>query len=249
MSGAERLQKILALSGLGSRRECEELIRTGRVSVNGKPAELGQKADVALDQIAVNGRTLSARPLSYIALYKPRGYASTRKDPHAARTVLDLLPPRLRHLNPVGRLDVASEGLMLLTNDGELANLLTHPRYQVPKTYRTTVSGLLTESSLDALREGVNLDDGVAKALSASVRSRDASASRTRVEIVMGEGRKREVRRMFEALGHKVLRLKRVRIGTLELGAMRPGEWRELSREETHQLQSLRPVGPAGTKG
>ena len=236
----ERLQKILAAAGLGSRRECEELIRAGRVSVNGVRAGLGARADPERERIAVDGRPVRTRALLYIALYKPRGCASTRKDPHAAKTIPDLLPASLRHLFPVGRLDVPSEGLILLTNDGELANHLMHPRYQVRRTYRVTVSGNLTDTAVEALRAGIPLEDGLAKAESASVLKRDPGSGRTRLEMVLTEGRNREVRRMFEALGHDVLRLVRVQMGPVTLGALKPGAWRELTQEEIGDLMKLR---------
>ncbi len=236
----ERLQKILAAAGLGSRRECEELIRAGRVSVNGVRAELGARADPEKERITVDGRPVRTRALLYIALYKPRGCASTRKDPHAAKIIPDLLPASLWHLFPVGRLDVPSEGLLLLTNDGELANRLMHPRYQVRRTYRVTVSGNLPDTAVEVLRTGIPLEDGLAKAESARVLKRDPDRGRTRLEMVLTEGRNREVRRMFEALGHGVLRLVRVQMGPLALGTLKPGAWRELTQEEIGELMKLK---------
>ncbi len=250
----ERLQKILASCGCGSRRECERFIAEGRVAVNGVVVSgPGTRADLARDRITLDGRPVTPPPLRYIALYKPRGVASTRRDPHAKKTVMDLLPPDLQHLYPVGRLDVPSEGLVLLTNDGDLANRLTHPRYGVPKVYRVTVSGIVTAPEVDLLRRGMDLEDGRTLPAGLVVDARDLKEDRTRLEIVLTEGRKRIIRRMFEALGHETLRLKRLAIGPVTLKGLRPGEWRDLTPEELAALgcRQRRPAPrrPSGRPG
>ncbi|MGQ9808278.1 MAG: pseudouridine synthase [Armatimonadota bacterium] len=250
----ERLQKVLATCGCGSRRECERFIADGRVAVNGVVVtELGTRADPERDRITLDGRPVQPPPLRYIALYKPRGVASTRRDPHAKRTVMDLLPPDLQHLYPVGRLDVPSEGLVLLTNDGDLANRLTHPRYGVPKVYRVTVSGVVTNAEVEMMRRGMDLEDGRTLPAGVVVDARDLKEDRTRLEVVLTEGRKRIIRRMFEALGHETLRLKRMAIGPVTLRGLRPGEWRELTPEELAMLgrpkRGRSPAGPARPPG
>ncbi len=250
----ERLQKLLAACGCGSRRECERFITEGRVAVNGVVVtELGTRADPERDRITLDGRPVQPPPLRYIALYKPRGVASTRRDPHAKRTVMDLLPPDLQSLYPVGRLDVPSEGLVLMTNDGDLANRLTHPRYGVPKVYRVTVSGIVTNAELEQMRRGMNLEDGRTLPAGVVVDARDLKEDRTRLEVVLTEGRKRIIRRMFEALGHETLRLKRMAIGPVALRGLRPGEWRELTPEELAMLgrpkRGRSPAGPARSSG
>lgn len=245
----QRLQKILASAGLGSRRECEKVIQEGRVRVNGEVVrELGRGADPDQDAITVDKRLIRAKKLSYIAMYKPRGYTSTRRDPHAPRTVLELLPERLRHLNLVGRLDASSEGLILFTNDGQLANRLTHPRYGVPKTYRATVRALVTDADLKHLAEGVELEDGMTLPAEVALIARDTEKSRTRVALTIREGRNRQIRRMFEALGYEVARLVRVQFGPVSLADLRPGQIRELTEEELSHLNKLKahaePPGP-----
>ncbi|BCW98329.1 MAG: pseudouridine synthase [Armatimonadota bacterium] len=250
----ERLQKVLAACGCGSRRECERFIVDGRVAVNGVVVtELGSRADPERDRITLDGRLVQPPPLRYIALYKPRGVASTRRDPHAKRTVMDLLPPDLQHLYPVGRLDVPSEGLVILTNDGDLANRLTHPRFGVPKVYRVTVSGIVTNAEVEMMRRGMDLEDGRTLPAGVVVDDRDLKEDRTRLEVVLTEGRKRIIRRMFEALGHETLRLKRMAIGPVTLRGLRPGEWRELTPEELAMLgrpkRGRSPAGPARFAG
>ena len=247
----ERLQKVLSACGCGSRRECERFIVEGRVAVNGAVVtELGTRADPQRDRITLDGRPVQPPPLRYIALYKPRGVSSTRRDPHAKMTVMDLLPADLQHLYPVGRLDVPSEGLMLLTNDGDLAIRLTHPRFGVPKVYRVTVSGIVTNAEVELMRRGMELEDGPALPAGVVVDSRDLKEDRTRLEIVLTEGRKRLIRRMFQALGHETLRLKRMAIGPVTLRGLRPGQWRELTPEELAALgRPKRPRAPAGRGG
>jgi 23S rRNA pseudouridine2605 synthase len=232
--GAQRLQKVLAAAGFGSRRSAEELIRAGRVTVDGRVARLGERVDPRVSRIAVDGVPVPAHPeLRYFALNKPRGVTTTLRDPHASRTVAALLPPGPR-VFPVGRLDRDSEGLLLLTNDGALAHRLQHPRYGVEKEYLVEVEGDVSRRVLARLLAGVPLEDGVARALRASVMQR--ASGRTSLRLVMGEGRKREVRRMLGALGLAVRRLVRVRVGPVRLGRLRPGEVRTLAPGEVAAL-------------
>lgn len=227
----ERLQKVLARCGYGARRQCEELIRAGRVMVNGKVAHLGQRVDPDRDQIVVDGRPLRERePLVYLLLYKPAGYVTTRRDPHAPRTVMQLVRGVPASVFPVGRLDADAEGVLLLTNDGELASRLLHPRYGVEKVYRVLVRGRPTAAALRRLREGVVLNDG--KTAPAKVCLLYRGQDRSELEITLHEGRKRQVKRMCQAVGHPVQRLTRVRFGQLTLGDLKPGQWRYLTPEE-----------------
>jgi pseudouridine synthase len=219
---------------LASRRAAEELIRAGRVTVDGKPAHLGQKVDVSRVHIEVDRIPLPVRPdLVWYLVFKPTGVVSTVTDPHGRPAVVDLVPAETR-VYPVGRLDADSEGLLILTNDGDLTELLTHPRHRVPKTYVARVAGRPTAGDVRSLTEGVELDDGPAQAQSA--RLLDAHGSEAMVEIVMTEGRKREVRRMFDAIGLPVLRLVRTAIGPLRDRTLRSGEWRRLTVEEIRTL-------------
>lgn len=228
----ERLQKVLAALGWGSRRTCEELIADGRVSVNGEIAELGRRVDTLVDVVAVDGVPIGARPdLVYYLLNKPRGVISTAHDPHGRPTVIDLVPQEPR-VFPVGRLDAETEGLLLLTNDGELTHFLTHPSKGVEKEYLVLLRGnpRLSEGQLRKLRDGIELDDGPTAPAKVGQRS-DSTVS-----ITIHEGRNRQVRRMFEAIGHEVERLVRTRIGPLVDGKLRPGTWRDLSLAERKAL-------------
>ncbi len=234
--GAERLQKILAAAGLGSRRQCEELIRTGRVEVDRHVVtELGTRADPATQEIRVDGTALSRPQLVYFAVYKPAGVVTTNRDPSGRQRVVDLLPPTNERLFPVGRLDLHSEGLILLTNDGELANKLTHPRYGIPKTYRVLIAGHPTREVLDKLLEGVHLAEGVARARRVTVRKQFKQSAV--LEMVLEEGRNREIRRVLAKVGHKVLRLMRISVGPIRLGKLTPGAHRRLSRIEIDALR------------
>jgi 23S rRNA pseudouridine2605 synthase len=233
---AERLQKLLAQAGYGSRRSCEELITSGRVRVNGELATLGQKADRALDAIAVDGRPLEVpAPLTYIALYKPRNIISSVADEVGRRTVRDLIPVSER-LYPVGRLDWDSEGLILMTNDGELTNRLTHPRYGQEKEYRVLVARRPESKQIETWCRGVVLEDGY-KTRPARVFVEAAAGKGAWLRIVMGEGRKRQIREVGSSLGLPVVRIVRVRLGTLRLGTMKPGEWRHLAEREIEELR------------
>lgn len=212
----------------------EEWIAAGRVTIDGAPARLGQKADPATTRIEVDGVPLPLNPdLVYVLAYKPVGTVSTASDPQGRPTVVEMAGEEAR-VFPVGRLDADSEGLILLTNDGELTERLTHPRYGVPKTYVTEVTGVVTAPGLRRLTAGVDLDDGPALALSARIVG--STPERSLVEVVMGEGRNREVRRMLDAIGHPVLRLVRTAIGPLRDGALKSGSTRRLTPHEVRAL-------------
>ena len=230
----ERLQKVLARAGLGSRRVCEEFIADGRVTVNGETAVLGRRVDVEHDAVALDGVPVVVRDdLVYYLLNKPTGYVSTASDPEGRSTVVDLVPATPR-VFPVGRLDYDTEGLLLLTNDGDLTHLLTHPRFGVVKTYLAEVEGEPTPATVRALREGVELDDG--RTAPARVTVVQTHGATTAVELGIHEGRNRQVRRMCEAVGHPVVRLVRTRIGPLRDGSLKPGSWRALTHAEVRRL-------------
>jgi 23S rRNA pseudouridine2605 synthase len=230
----ERLQRVLARAGFGSRRACEELIRDGRVRVNGTVATLGDKADPETDVVDVDGSTLNLDPdVRYYLFNKPRGIVTSMADDRGRPDLGGYLPAGPR-VFPVGRLDLDSEGLLFLTNDGELANRLMHPRYGVEKEYLAEVEGAPTDGQLVKLREGVELQDGIAKVI--AVRVVDRRPERGALRVVMGEGRKREVRRLLGAVGLPVTRLVRLRVGPVRLGRMAPGELRELSHAEVRAL-------------
>jgi 23S rRNA pseudouridine2605 synthase len=230
----ERLQKVIARSGLCSRRNAELLIGERRVVVDGTIAHLGQKIDPEIERIEVDGVALPVAPgLVYFLLNKPQGVISTAEDTHARQTVVDLVPRETR-VFPVGRLDQDSEGLILLTNDGDLAQHITHPSNQVTKTYAALIQGLPKPGQVRSLADGIELDDGLARAISARIV--DSSGGNTMIEIVMGEGRNREVRRMCEAIGFPVVRLFRTAIGPLKDGNLKSGGWRSLSIDEIRSL-------------
>ncbi len=229
-----RAQKAIANSGLMSRRSAEEAIASGKVAVDGRIIGLGDRVDVSSQLVTISGVPIPLNPeLETHLVYKPVGVISTASDPQGRPVVVDLARTD-RRLYPVGRLDSDSEGLILLTNDGELANRVTHPRYGITKKYVAVVAGRPTASEIRRLVTGVDLSDGPARALSARVLSRDHDE--TMVELVLGEGRNREIRRMFEALGHVVLRLVRTAIGPLSDQSLKPGESRLLSIEEVSRL-------------
>jgi len=230
-SGGERLQKVLARAGLGSRRHCEELIEDGRVTVNGETAGLGRRVDAEHDRIEVDGVPTGVRPgLVHYLLNKPRGVVTTASDPEGRAMVVDLVPSEPR-VFPVGRLDFDSEGLLLLTNDGDLAHRLTHPSFGIEKEYVAEVDGAPTRGTLRRLRDGIDLDDGP------TVPARVSAVSPGVVRITIHEGRNRQVRRMFEAVGHPVRRLVRIRIGPLADRGLRPGSWRPLTLDEVRALE------------
>ncbi len=230
----ERLQRALARAGLGSRRACEELIRAGRVTVNGRVATLGDRVDPARDRVALDGTGVNVDPdLRYFAFHKPAGVTTTVRDPHAKLDLTGFFPPGPR-VFAVGRLDRETEGLLLLTNDGELAHRLMHPRYAVEREYLAEVEGVPTERHAARLRRGVELEDGPARAVSARPVAR--AGRRGAMRLVLVEGRKREVRRMLAAIGLPVRRLVRVRLGPVRLGRLRPGQTRPLSPQEVRSL-------------
>jgi 23S rRNA pseudouridine2605 synthase len=230
-----RLQKFLANAGVTSRRKAEELISAGKVKVNGRVVtELGTKIDDAKDSVSVNGKKVESTETVWIALNKPRGYVSTRKDPQRRPAVYDLLPASLHGLFYVGRLDLDSEGLLLLTNDGDTANRLLHPRYEVERVYEVLIRGELKPDRIEQLLEGVELEDGIARA--ESVKVLGVTRNEMRLRLTLREGRKREVRRMLWAVGHKVLRLKRLSYGPIKLGRLAEGKWRKLTEAELRTL-------------
>jgi 23S rRNA pseudouridine2605 synthase len=235
----ERLQKILAQAGHGSRRSAERLIVDGRVTVNGAPAELGQRADPAVDRIEVDRRPIATAPASTttILLHKPVGYVVTASDERGRRTVYDLLPDAPAGLRYAGRLDRDTSGLLLLTTDGRLAFRLTHPRYEVAKAYEAETDADLDDRSLDRLRRGVRLDDGVTAP--ARVERLRAPEGRHRFRVTIHEGRNRQVRRMFEAVGRRVVRLHRVAVGPVRLGSLARGASRPLTDSEQRALRRL----------
>ena len=240
-AAGERLQKILSAAGIASRRLSEELILQGRVSVNGETVrELGTRADATRDEIKVDGRRIKTEQRRrYVLMYKPRGYITTRSDPQGRPTVMDLLKGVKEYVYPVGRLDYDSEGLLLLTNDGELAARLTHPRHEVEKVYEARVRGVPDDHTLDRLARGVTVEGR--RTAPARVRASEpivkGGAEQTIVELTIHEGRYRQVRQMFDSVGHPVVRLKRVRIGPIEDPQMPPGHWRELTPQEVAKLQ------------
>ena len=236
----ERLQRSLARAGFGSRRACEELISAGRVLVNGHEAKLGDRVEPSKDEVRVDGAKVNVDPeLRTFALHKPRGVTSTMRDPHAERDLTRFLPKGV-HVFPVGRLDRDTEGLLLLSNDGALAHRLTHPRYAIEKEYLAEVDRPPSKRQLSRLRRGVELGDGIAKAIDArsagGVGGRGGASGRGGVRLVMLEGRKREVRRMLDAVDLPVRRLVRVRVGPIRLGRLGPGEVRELEPEDVRAL-------------
>jgi 23S rRNA pseudouridine2605 synthase len=234
-----RLQKALSQAGVASRRAAEKLIAEGRVSVNGKTVlTMGVKVDPGKDEIRVDGRRIKrASRLRYILLNKPAGYVTTRSDPQRRRTVLDLLAGVREYVYPVGRLDNDTEGLLLLTNDGELAARLTHPRHGVARTYEARVAGMPDREAIDRLRTGIPLDGrrtGPADVVLLNEGRRDRDGV---LRLTIREGRNRQVRRMCEAVGHPVQHLKRTRFGALSDRKLKPGEWRELGPQEIANLK------------
>jgi 23S rRNA pseudouridine2605 synthase len=230
-AGGERLQKVLAQRGVGSRRACEELIAAGRVQVNGEVAVLGRRVDPGTDRVTVDGVAVSVEPgLVYYLLNKPAGVVTTAADTHGRPTVTGLVPPEPR-VHPVGRLDADSEGLLLLTNDGDLTYRLTHPAFGVEKEYLVVVDGTPRPGAVRRLREGVDLEDG------RTAPARVAAVGPNGLRITIHEGRNRQVRRMCAAVGHPVRRLVRTRIGPLRISALAPGEWRELTSAEVRALE------------
>ena len=234
MSEGERLQKVLAHAGVASRRAIEEMIVAGRVKVNGRRARLGQRVDPSKDKVQVDGSTVPLQvDLVHYLLNKPEGYVTTADDERGRPTVLDLVDPDLR-VWPVGRLDMATEGALLLTNDGDLTHRLTHPSFEVPKTYLAEVEGHVGPAVLGRLRRGIELDDGITAP--AQVQVIGQTPTHTLVELVVTEGRNRLVRRMFDEVGNPVRRLARTAIGPLVVGRLKPGSVRKLAPVEVREL-------------
>jgi 23S rRNA pseudouridine2605 synthase len=222
-----RLQKFLSHAGVASRRAAEDLIIAGRVRINDVVVtELGTRVDPERDHVRVDGRVVRPSRIEWLALHKPRGYVTTRSDPQGRRTIYELIPEAAGRLFHVGRLDIDSEGLVLLTNDGDTAHRMLHPRYEVERVYDADVAGDPDPSVLTRLRTGVELEDGLARARAVQ------RLDRGRLRITLTEGRKREVRRMLTAVGHPVQRLVRIRYGPVSLGALPPGHWRRLRPDE-----------------
>ena len=228
-----RLNAFLARAGVASRRRADELIRDGRVRVNGRAGELNTVVG-RHDVVEVDGERVARQALAYVLLHKPPGVVTTARDPQGRPTVVGLVPSEPRVV-PVGRLDVDTTGALLLTNDGELAHRLAHPRYGVPKVYEADVEGALSRSAVDALSAGVELDDGTTAP--ADVRVLSTSRRRSRIELTLHEGRNRQVKRMLEAVGHPVARLHRSRYAGLDLDGLDEGEWRVLTRSEVAALR------------
>lgn len=233
----ERLQKILAQAGIASRRKSEELILAGKVTVNGEVVtELGTKADPTVDEITVNGRSIAAEKKVYYMLNKPKGVITSASDPEGRKIIQDYMKGVKERVYPVGRLDYDSEGLLILTNDGELANKLTHPRHHVPKTYLVTVEGVPHGEALEKFRRGIQLEDGMTKPAEADYYDVDTDKKQATIRVTIYEGKNRQIRRMFDALSHKVIRLKRISFGELLIGNLKRGIYRPLTKEEIDQL-------------
>ena len=236
----QRIQKVLSDQGICSRRAAERMIAEGRVKVNGRPVSLGDKMDPDFDKVSIDGknqRIVRKRKYIYIMLHKPRGYITTASDERGRKTVMDLVADVGRRVYPVGRLDKDSEGLLLLTDDGAFANLLTHPSGGVGKLYRVTVRPRATEEQIVRMSSGVVLDDGV-KTAPAVIHVAADEPGRTVLEMTLFEGRNREIRRMCEAVGLEVIRLKRSAEGPVKLGMLPPGAWRELKHSEVTALRN-----------
>lgn len=235
----ERLQKYLSECSVASRRKSEELIKAGKVKVNGRIAQIGDKIDTKKDTVTVNGKKVVAvKQKYYIMLNKPRGYVTTMSDELGRKCVAELVQDVGAVVYPVGRLDRDSEGLLLLTNDGEFANAVMHPRKHVPKTYRVTVRSNINDAQIEKLESGIDIDGDGRETLPASVRVIEKSAARSVLEITIFEGRNRQIRKMCESVSLEVIRLKRNAVGSIKLGMLQPGKWRELTDDEVHKLQS-----------
>jgi 23S rRNA pseudouridine2605 synthase len=225
-----RLNRFLAAAGIGSRRHCDELIAAGRVTINGRVCTDFSAQPTASDHVKVGGKLVHLDPPLSIILHKPAGFVSTRSDPHARDLIFDLLPPKFRRLFNVGRLDAQTEGLLLLTNDGELAQRLTHPRYKIDKEYEVTLDRAWDPSLAPKLLRGILLDGQRAKV------ARLQPIAPTRLRVILRQGINRQIRRMFEAVGYKAKHLVRTRVGSMRLGDLPPGHWRPLTKRELESL-------------
>ncbi|QOT00610.1 rRNA pseudouridine synthase [Brevibacterium sp. JNUCC-42] len=235
----ERLQKVLAQAGVASRRSCEELIKQGRVKVNGQVVtELGTKVNASVDQILVDNKSIAQEEHVYVLLHKPTGVITSMSDPEGRRTVRDLIKQIPQRVYPVGRLDFDTSGLLIMTNDGELANRLAHPSFEMDKVYRAWVKGIPTSESILRLAKGIKLEDGMTSPGKAKILERDTNKNRALLELTIHEGRNRQVRRMCQAIGHPVVTLQRIRISFLTLGNLGLGSYRFLQKEEVERLQS-----------
>lgn len=235
----ERLQKIISRAGIASRRHAEEMIVEGRVTVNGRLIrDLGTKADPEKDHIKVNRRLINPKqPMTYIILNKPRGYITSLRDTEGRPTVMDLLRGVRTRVYPVGRLDYDTEGILLMTNDGDLAHSIMHPRREIPKTYYAKVKGILEDKDFEKIRKGIRIEGGMTSP--AEVKKIRRTEGNSWIEMTIHEGKKRQIRRMLERIGHPVLKLKRIRIGFLDLKDLGTGEYRYLTPNEVSRLKAL----------
>lgn len=231
-----RLNKFLAAAGVASRRECDRLIAEGKVTVNGRQARVGEEVSES-DEVSVGGQRAGIKKYEYYMLNKPKGYICSVSDDKGRKTVMDLMPPNAGRIFPVGRLDYDSEGLLILTSDGELAQKLTHPSHDVPKTYLVKVEGTLTEAALNPIRSGLEIDGQMTKKCKAHIVETDKAY--TKVHVTVTEGRNREIRKLFAAIGKEVTLLKRIRIGELTLRGLDRGACRKLTKQEVEYLNSL----------
>ena len=231
-----RINKFLAACGVAGRRACDKIVQDGRVTINGKLAVLGDDVETD-DAVKVDGKPVALKKNEYYILHKPKGYLSTVSDDNGRKTVMDILGSNVGRVYPVGRLDYDSEGLLILTTDGELAQHLTHPSNEVPKTYLVKVEGRLTEADLNPIRSGIELDGVLTKKCRAHIV--ETNKEYTKVEMVLREGKNREIRRMFETIGREVMLLKRTKVGELSLRGLARGEFRKLTPEEVEYLKSI----------
>lgn len=231
-----RINKYLAASGIASRRECDKLIRDGRITINGQTAGLGIDVNDG-DEVCLDGKTISVKKNEYYLLNKPKGYICSVSDDKGRKTVLDLMPSGVGRIYPVGRLDYDSEGLIILTTDGELAQHLTHPSNNVPKTYLVKVEGKLTETDLNPIRSGIEIDGYVTKKCKAHIV--ETNKEYTKAHVTLYEGKNREIRKMFAAIGKEVMLLKRIKVGELSLRGLDRGKYRKLSKQEVDYLMSI----------
>jgi len=232
-----RINKFLAACGLGSRRKCEQLVLDGRVASGGKTIDALSFDVLPNMEILVDGNAVGKKDFEYLMLFKPKGFVTTKSDEKGRKTVMDLLPEDKKHLNPIGRLDYDTEGLLLFTNDGDLANALSHPSSEIEKTYQVKIEGNIVESELAVLRSGVVIDGKrTAKCKAKTLKSEDG---KTTVELVIHEGRNREIRKMMEAIGKNIVLLKRVAYGPIMLGGLSRGKTRPLHKDEIMYLKSM----------